>query len=178
MSRISPVAQSGATLCCGVWTSHCCGFSCCRAQALGVWASIGPAVAARVPESVWASEVAACRLGSCGSKSLERGFSNFAWVELLHCLWDLPRPGIQPVSPALAGRFISTAPPGKSSVLCTQLCPTLCDLMDCSPPGASVHGAFQARILKRVAISSLRVCFRPRGGACVSVLHRRQVLYH
>lgn len=43
--------------------------------------SMGPVVAARVPETVWASAVAACGRGSCGSKSLERGFSGyFAWV--------------------------------------------------------------------------------------------------
>ena len=29
-------------------------------------------------------------------------------------MWDLPGPGIEPVSPALAGRFLTTAPPGKS----------------------------------------------------------------
>ena len=34
-----------------------------------------------------------------------------------------------------------------------QLHPTLCDSMDCSPPGSSVHGIFQARILEWVAIS-------------------------
>ena len=28
-------------------------------------------------------------------------------------MWDLPRPGLEPVSPALAGRFLTTAPPGK-----------------------------------------------------------------
>ena len=32
-----------------------------------------------------------------------------------------------------------------------QSCPTLCDPMDCSPPGSSVHGIFQARILEWVA---------------------------
>ena len=37
-----------------------------------------------------------------------------------------------------------------------QLCPTLCDTMDCSPPGSSVHGIFQPRILEWVAISSSR----------------------
>ena len=41
-------------------------------------------------------------------------------------------------------------------VLVTQSCPTLCDPMDCSPPGSSVHGILQARILERVAISSSR----------------------
>ena len=36
----------------------------------------------------------------------------------------------------------------------TQSCPTLCDPMDCSLPGSSVHGVFQARILEWVAIPS------------------------
>ena len=35
-----------------------------------------------------------------------------------------------------------------------QLCPALCDPMDCSPPGSSFHGLFQAQILEWVAISS------------------------
>ena len=35
----------------------------------------------------------------------------------------------------------------------SQSCPTLCDLVGCSPPGSSVHGIFQARILEWVAIS-------------------------
>ena len=35
----------------------------------------------------------------------------------------------------------------------TQLCLTLCDPMDCSLPGSSIHGIFQARILEWVAIS-------------------------
>ena len=34
-----------------------------------------------------------------------------------------------------------------------QLCPTLCDPVDSSPPGSSVHGIFQARILEWVAIA-------------------------
>ena len=34
-----------------------------------------------------------------------------------------------------------------------QLCPTLCDPMDCSPPGSSVHGIFQARVLEWGAIA-------------------------
>ena len=37
-------------------------------------------------------------------------------------------------------------------VLVTQLCPTLCDPMDCSPPSSSVHGIPQAKILEWVAI--------------------------
>ena len=42
------------------------------------------------------------RLSSCGS-----------WAQLLRGMWDVPRPGLEPVSPALAGRFSTTAPPGK-----------------------------------------------------------------
>ena len=40
----------------------------------------------------------------------------------------------------------------KVKVLVIQLCPTLCHLMDCSPPDSSVHGILQARTLGRVAI--------------------------
>ena len=44
----------------------------------------------------------------------------------------------------------------------TQLCPTLCDPMDCSLPGFSVHGIFQARLLEWVAISFSRRSSWPR----------------
>ena len=41
-----------------------------------------------------------------------------------------------------------------------QLCPSLCDPMDCSPPGSSVHGILQARILEWVAMpfSNMFMC--------------------
>ena len=42
----------------------------------------------------------------------------------------------------------------KVEVLVAQLCPTLWDPMDCSPPGSSVHGILQARILEWVAFPS------------------------
>ena len=41
----------------------------------------------------------------------------------------------------------------KSESEVVQSCPTLCDPMDCSPPGSSIHGIFQARVLEWVAIS-------------------------
>ena len=76
---------------------------------------------------------------------------------------DLPDPDIKPASlmpSVLVGRFFTTAPSGKPVYVCTyvhmclcvhifvcavlclvaQLCPTLCNPMDCSPPGSSVHG--------------------------------------
>ena len=39
-----------------------------------------------------------------------------------------------------------------------QLCLTLCDTMDCSLPGFSIHGIFQARVLEWVAISLSKGC--------------------
>ena len=53
---------------------------------------------------------------------------------------------MEPVSPALAGRFLTIVPAGKSIYLysryfssVSQLCPTLCDLMDCSMAGLPLH---------------------------------------
>ena len=51
-----------------------------------------------------------------------------------------------------------------------QSCPTLCDPMDCSPPGSFVHGAFQARNLEWVAISFSRGSFWPRDQTQVSCI--------
>ena len=49
-----------------------------------------------------------------------------------------------------------------------QSCPTLCDPMDCSPPGSSVHGIHQARILEWIAISFSRGSSQPRDRTQVS----------
>ena len=79
---------------------------CARAfSSCGEW---GPLViAVRGPLTIAASLVAehrlqTRRLSSCGSRA-----------QLLGGMWDLPRPGLEPASPALAGRFLTTAPPGK-----------------------------------------------------------------
>ena len=60
---------------------------------------------------------------------------------------------------------------------CARSCPTLCDPMDCSPLGSSVHGIFQARILEWVAISFSRQSSWPRGWTCISCISR-WILYH
>ena len=64
-------------------------------------------IAVRGPLTIAASLAAehslqTCRLSNCGSRA-----------PLLRGMWDLPRPGLEPLSPALAGRFSTTAPPGK-----------------------------------------------------------------
>ena len=50
----------------------------------------------------------------------------------------------------------------------TQSCPTLCDPMDCSPPGPSIHGIFQATVLEWVAISFSRGSSQPRNRTQIS----------
>ena len=67
-------------------------------------------IAVRRPLTIAASLVAEHRLqmrrlSNCGSRA-----------QPLHSMWDPPRPGLEPVSPALAGRFSTTAPPGKPLV--------------------------------------------------------------
>ena len=51
-----------------------------------------------------------------------------------------------------------------------QSCPTLCDPMDCSPPGSSVHGILQARLLECVAISFSWESSWPRDHTQISAL--------
>ena len=55
---------------------------------------------------------------SCGSQALEHRCSSCGARAYLLCgMWDLPGPGLKPVSPALAGGFLTTAPPGKPVLL-------------------------------------------------------------
>ena len=62
-------------------------------------------------------------------------------------------------------------------VCVAQSCLTVCKPTDCSPPGSSVHGIFQARILEGVAMPSSRGSSWPRNQTCVSCIGR-QILYH
>ena len=57
------------------------------------------------------------------------------------------------------------------------LCPSHRDPMECSPPGSSVHGIFQARILEWIAISSSRGSSWSRARTWVSCIGK-QILYH
>ena len=83
------------------------GFRFC-ARAFSSCGKRGPLfIAVRGPLTIAASLVAEHRLqmrrlSSCGSRA-----------QLLCGMWDLPRPGLEPVSPASAGRLSTTAPPGK-----------------------------------------------------------------
>ena len=63
--------------------------------------------------------------------------------------------------------------------LVAQSCPILCNLVDCSPPGSSVHGILQARILECVAIPFSRGSSQPGDQTCVSFISStgRRILY-
>ena len=109
--------------------------------------------------------------------------------------WDLPRPGIGPISPARAGGFVLTAPPVKSHVFffskfsmtvsvfslesfahlhlkvkveVAQSCLTLCDPVD-----YAVHGVLQARTLERVAFPFSRGSSQARDQTGVSCIVSR-----
>ena len=89
--RLSLVAASG-----GYSSLRCVGFS------LG-WLLL-----------LWSTGSRRMGFSSCGSQGLERRLSSCGARAWLLCgMWDLPGPGLEPGSPALAGGFLTTAPPGK-----------------------------------------------------------------
>ena len=86
----SSCSEQGLLSHCDVWASHCSGNSC------------------------GASALVYVGFSSCGSQALERRLSSCGtWAWLLLGMWDLPEPGIEHMSPSLAGRFFTTEPPGK-----------------------------------------------------------------
>ena len=86
---------------CGAWAPHCSGFSYCRAQALGCTSSI----------------IVAHGLNRCGYRALEHRFSSCGAQAQLPCgMWDLPRPGIEPMFPALAGGILPLSHQGNPSL--------------------------------------------------------------
>ena len=88
--------QIGGILSQRAWGSLCSGFSCCREQALGAQASVA----------------VACRLSSHSTRAqLLPGPSRST---MLLGMWDHPGLWLEPMSPTLAGEFLTTGPPGKS----------------------------------------------------------------
>ena len=67
---------------------------------------------------MWASTIVGHGLSGCGFWALEHRLSSCgSWAYLRQGMWDLSRPGIEPVSPALVGRFFITEPPEKPYVI-------------------------------------------------------------
>ena len=91
----------------------------------------------------------------------------------LHCPWDSPGKNT-----GVGCHFLLQCRKVKSEREVTQLCLTLRDPMDCSPPGSSIHGIFQARIPEWIALPSSRGSSLPRDRTLVSYVSciGRQVL--
>ena len=86
-------SEWGLVSSCGVRVSHCYGFSCC-----------GRSTGSRCSG-----------FSSCSSVALEQGLCSYGvWAQVLCSMWHLPRPGIEPMSPALAGGFLAPVPLRKS----------------------------------------------------------------
>ena len=84
------------------------------------------------------------------------------------------------VSPTALHRSPGFLEAGLGECVCAQSCPTLCNHVDCSPRGSSVHGIFQARILEQVATSYSRGSSQPRDQTCIYFISciGRQIFYH
>ena len=73
----------------------------------------------------------------------------------LPCPWGSPGK-----STGVGCHFLLQCVKVKSESEVAQSCPTLSDPMDCSPPGSSIHGIFQARVLEWGAIAFSKLCDR------------------
>ena len=69
--------------------------------------------------SSWSAGSRACMgLSRCGSWALEHRLSSWGtWAQVLRSKWDVPRPRIEPMSPALASEFFTTESPGKPQIV-------------------------------------------------------------
>ena len=90
---------------------------------------------------------------------------------------NLPDLGVKSGSPALQVDYLPSKPPKKKKKKeVAQLCPTLCDPTDCSLPGSSIHGIFQARVLEWVAVSFSRESSQSRDLTQVSCIAGRRFM--
>ena len=78
--------------------------------------------------------------------------------------------------------FLASVPPlfhvvsDRAAIVQSLNCVRLCDPIDCSPPGSSVHGISQSTIVDWVAISFQEIF--PTQGLNLSLLHWQGILYH
>ena len=160
----------GATL--QLW---CSGFAFCRARAPGTWAQSSWLPGARVQaQKLWCTGlVAPQRVGSSWATN-QTHVSCIGRQILYH--WatkEAPIWLILKIRYSSKDKKFGTGDKIQSEMLVAQSCPTLCDPMDCSSSGCSVHGILQARILERVAIPLPRGFSQPRDRTQVSCMAGR-----
>ena len=120
---------------------------------------------------------------SCQSSELDFFRAVFPAIEVLLGPGILKQLNL-PSKTQMTKKIIFLGSCGPISLTCVyaqslQSCPTLCDPMDCSPLGSSVHGILQARIVEWVAMPSSRASSWPRDRTCISYVSStgRQALY-
>ena len=109
-------------------------------------------IAVRRPFTIVASLVAEHRLQTrrlcnCGSRA-----------QSLRSMWDLPRPGLKPVSPASAGRFSTTAPPGKPFYEFFKKYTEGCFVLACTPH-RNISNISSPSLLSSILVLSFSVLF-------------------
>ena len=126
-----------------------------------------------------------------------KAFELWCWIRLLRVPWTARRSNqsiLKEINPKylLEGQMLKLKLQYFGHLIwrahwqVVQSCPNLCDPMDCSLPGSSVHGIFQARVLEWVAISFSRGSSWPRDrtrishivGRCFTVWVMREELTH
>ena len=132
------------------------------------WVACPRSSAAAVP-SAWTS----------GAGSSDRRSGRAAWGQC----WRRPR--AQTVTPGCSVPHTGPGVPSgeRKETVTARACVVSrfhCDSMDCSPPGSSVHGILQARILEWIAMPSSRRSFGPRDRTYISYVSciGRRVLYY
>ena len=122
------------------------------------------------------------RLQSMGSKTVGHDWATSLSLSCIgegnghplqcSCL-ENPRDGEPDGLPSMGSHRVKQLSSGSSMLFSVaKLCQTLCNPMDCSLPGSSVHGIFQARILEWVGISSSRGSSQLRDWTHVSCIGR------
>ena len=104
------------------WVFHCCvlAFSSCSERGLlfvavrGLFIAVASLVVEHRLQAHKLQQLWHTGFSSCGSRAQERRLSSCGTrAQFLRGMWDPPGPGLDPMSPALAGGFLTTAPPGK-----------------------------------------------------------------
>ena len=133
-----------------------------------------------LPEQIWIPVVSITSLNL---------FKDSSWLSFkstggeggIELLWKVWRSKMWPLYSSCKGQKVSLLSLWLCfsvyvCVLVAKSCLTLCDPMDCGPPGSSVHGMLQARILEWVAILFSRGSSRPRDRTWVSCMASSEVL--
>ena len=127
--------------------------------------------------ATWVSEVAQLCLTLCDPMDCSRpGFSVHGVFQASVLEWvaiSFSRGSSQPRARTQFSRIVDRRFTVWKERKVAQSCPTLCDPMDCSRPGFSVHGIFQARVLEWAAISFSRGSSHPRDRTQVSLIAGR-----